>query len=302
MSRAVRLDESALTHGYAEVGGLRLHYVEAGSGPLVVLLHGFPGHWWTWRHQIPALAAAGLRVVAPDLRGFNLSDRPRGAVAYAPEVLAHDVSALIAALGAREAVVVGHDVGATIAWTFAMRHPDQLARLIVMNGPHPAAIRPGMTSFGQLPRAWYTLGFQLALVPEALLAAFDLMTLRTLARAACVHGSLSEDDVDRTVAPFAAPGALGAALDLFRAVRSSVLRRAGEPARVEAPVLVVWGERDSWLGPAFAGCRPEWAANLQLERIHNAGHAVQIDAPERVNTLLVGFARDVESFALAADR
>src|SRR5438874_4767583 len=130
------LDDVGLHHGYADLAEARLHYVEAGDGPLIVLLHGFPEFWFSWRHQIPALAAAGFRVLAPDLRGYNESDKPRGVANYDIDVLSGDVAALIQHAGADRATVVGHDWGGAIAWHLALRRPDLIDRLIVLNAPH----------------------------------------------------------------------------------------------------------------------------------------------------------------------
>jgi epoxide hydrolase 4 len=124
-------------HRYIDLGEVRLHYVEVGEGPLVVLLHGFPGFWYSWRFQIPALAGAGFRVVAPDMRGYNLSDKPEGVKNHGLDLLARDVERLIGALGERRAVVVGHDWGGMVAWAVAMLHPGRVARLAILNVPHP---------------------------------------------------------------------------------------------------------------------------------------------------------------------
>src|SRR5947209_14470052 len=120
------------THRQALVNGVRLHLVEAGSGPPVVLLHGFPEFWYAWRHQIPALAAAGFRVVAPDQRGYNLSDKPPDVGSYRLENLAGDVAGLIRATGRERAAVVGHDWGGAVAWAIAMRHPERVERLVIL--------------------------------------------------------------------------------------------------------------------------------------------------------------------------
>ncbi|MFS8066554.1 MAG: alpha/beta fold hydrolase, partial [Byssovorax sp.] len=122
---------------YAELPGVRLHYVEAGSGPLVVLLHGFPEFWYAWRKQIAPLAQAGYRVVAPDMRGYNLSGKPQGISAYGARLLVEDIANLIRACGEERAFIVGHDWGAGVAWAFAMVHPEMTTRLAVLNGPHP---------------------------------------------------------------------------------------------------------------------------------------------------------------------
>jgi pimeloyl-ACP methyl ester carboxylesterase len=166
-----RLGETAeLKHAFVEVAaGVRLHYVEAGTGPLVVLLHGFPEFWFSWRHQLPALANAGFRVVAVDQRGYNLSDKPRGLDAYRTSVLAQDVARVIERLGVDRASVVGHDWGGGIAWTFAMGYPERLDRLAILNAPHPGTFVRHLGSPRQLRKSWYLFFFQLPWLPEVLL-------------------------------------------------------------------------------------------------------------------------------------
>ena len=145
------------------VNGVRLHWVTAGdaSGPLVVLLHGFPDFWYGWRHQLPALAAAGFRVVAVDLRGYNLSERPPRVEDYSRDALADDVAALVAHLGAERAAIVGHDWGGLIAWHLAARHPGRVARLVVLNAPHPARYKELLRNTSQALRSWYAAFFQI---------------------------------------------------------------------------------------------------------------------------------------------
>jgi len=145
-----------MAHRWVDVGGLRLHCVEAGTGPLVVLLHGFPEFWYAWRHQLPALADAGYRVVAPDLPGYNTSDKPPRVRDYRPSVLAQDVADLIMALDAGSAAVAGHDWGGALAWLLAMQHPERLQRLVVLNAPHPIRFLKGLRSPHQLRRSWYS--------------------------------------------------------------------------------------------------------------------------------------------------
>ena len=154
------LDEhSELREGYAKVGDVRLHYVETGDGPLIVLLHGFPEFWFGWRQQIRPLAAAGFRVVAPDMRGYNLSSRPTDVAAYAADRLADDIRGLIRGLGAESAMLVGHDWGGTIAWTTAMNHPEVVNRLAILNAAHPRKLSQGLHHPDQLRRSWYFFFF-----------------------------------------------------------------------------------------------------------------------------------------------
>src|SRR2546428_372573 len=161
----------AVEHRFVETNGIRLHCAVDGEGPLVILLHGFPECWYSWRHQIAALAPR-FRVVAPDLRGYNESDKPAGVAAYALPELVADVPGLIEAFGEREAAIVGHDWGGAIAWTFAMDHPEPTRRLVVLNCPHPAIFAQHLRANGrQLARSWYMFFFQLPWLPEAVLRA-----------------------------------------------------------------------------------------------------------------------------------
>jgi pimeloyl-ACP methyl ester carboxylesterase len=282
-------DEQAVQHRQVAVGEVRLHYVEAGAGPLVVLLHGFPEFWYGWRHQLPALAAAGYRAVAPDLRGYNLSDKPPGVRAYEVERLAGDVAGLVRACGAERAALVGHDWGGVVAWQVAMRHPALVERLVVLNAPHPSAIGRMLSNPVQWLRSAYILFFQLPRLPEALIRANDFALLRRLFRTDPVRReAFSRQDIERYVEAFRRPGALTAALNYYRAA----LRRlppAGEDALrpIEQPVLVVWGQRDRALGPELAAPDRRWVSHLRLERLPDASHWVQHDRPERVNALML---------------
>jgi len=167
-------------HHEADVGEVRLHGVEAGRGPLVLLLHGFPEFWYGWRHQIPPLAAAGYRVVAPDLRGYNRSDPPRGIRNYRMASLIGDVEGLIRVLGEDRAVVVGHDWGGVVAWETAMRFPARVEGLVVLNAPHPAAFARELRTLDQLRRSWYAFFFQIPGLPEAILRAGDFALIRRI--------------------------------------------------------------------------------------------------------------------------
>ncbi|MFC7007869.1 alpha/beta fold hydrolase [Halalkalicoccus salilacus] len=175
---------AAWSHHETIINGVRLHYVEAGEGPLVLLLHGFPEHWYAWREQIPALVDAGYRVVAPDMRGYNVSEKPHGVEAYRIGTLVEDVRALIEDRSEEHATVVGHDWGGMIAWEIAARHPNVVDRLVAMNAPHPAVYRREIRSgrSDQRRRSWYVLFFQLPWLPEALFRTFGRRTIERLLR------------------------------------------------------------------------------------------------------------------------
>jgi epoxide hydrolase 4 len=288
-----KLREVELAHRYAEIGDVRLHYVEAGEGPLVLLLHGFPQFWYQWRHQIPALVEAGFRVVAPDMRGYNLSDKLPGVRAYRVELLARDVERLILACGERTATVVGHDWGAIVAWIAAMRHPERVQRLAILNVPHPARFLEGLLSPMQLLRSSYIFFFQIPRLPEKVIRAGDFALLRSvLGRDPVQSEAFAAEDIEWYVEAMAQPGALTATLNYYRAL----LRKPGETRtllqRVEAPVLVIWGERDRFLSRRLAEPPHLWVPNLvRVKRLPDASHWVAEDRPLEVNTLLLDFLR-----------
>ena len=278
-----RLHRVELTHRYADLGDVRVHYVEAGEGPLVLLLHGFPQFWYEWRHQIPALVEAGFRVVAPDMRGYNLSDKPPGVRAYRLELLARDVERLILACGERTAVVVGHDWGAIVAWIAAMRHPGRVGRLAILNVPHPARFPDVLLSPGQLLRSSYVLFFQLPGLPEEVIRAGDFALLRSALRRDPVRaGAFTAEDIERYVRAMARPGALTATLNYYRALLRNPKGTRALLKRVEAPVLVIWGERDRFLNRGLAEPPRLWVPNLlRVERLPDASHWVAEDRPWR---------------------
>src|SRR5262249_40083996 len=162
-----------IREGYAKVGDQTLHYVEAGDGPLLLLLHGFPEFWFGWRLPIQPLAAAGFRVVAPDTRGYNLSSKPDGYEAYGVDLLAADIRDLITELGADRAHLVGHDWGGSIAWTVAMNHPEVVDRLAILNAAHPRRLSEGLHHPSQLRKSWYFFFFAVPGLPEEILHARD---------------------------------------------------------------------------------------------------------------------------------
>jgi pimeloyl-ACP methyl ester carboxylesterase len=277
-----------LRHGTFEGDGVTLHFVEAGRGPLLVLLHGFPEFWYGFRSQIPALASAGFHVVALDLRGYNLSAKPRGLAAYAMVHLVDDVARLIRHLGAERANVVGHDWGGGVAWAFAMQHPELLARLAILNSPHPERFLRGLRRPRQLLRSWYFFFFQLPKLPEFLLARrrYELL-LRSISAGLPESAALDAADVARYVEAYAQPGALRAMLDYYRAM----LRRRGRVGlrRIDAEVLILWGTADPYLGAELAEPAPAWVPNARLERFEGAGHFIQHEHAERVNSRLIEF-------------
>jgi epoxide hydrolase 4 len=285
------LGEVELAHRYADLGDVRLHYVEAGEGPLVLLLHGFPQFWYQWRHQIPALVEAGFRVVAPDMRGYNLSDKPYGVGAYRVELLARDVERLIRTCGKGTAVVVGHDWGALAAWSAAMRHPGRVEKLAILNVPHPARSLDGLLSPMQLLRSSYVFFFQIPWLPEEVIRTGDFALLRSVFRSDPVQPeAFTAEDIERYIEAMAQPGALTASLNYYRALLRYQRETRAMLQRVEAPVLVIWGERDRFLSRRLAEPPRLWVPNLiRVKRLPDASHWVAEDRPLEVNTLLLDF-------------
>jgi len=288
--------QGELTHHEAIVNGVRLHYVQAGQGPLVVLLHGFPEFWYSWRLQIPALAAAGYRVIAPDMRGYNLSEKPATVADYRMEALTSDVAALIRHAGEENAVVVGHDWGGAVAWETAIRLPQVVRQLVVLNAPHPAEMLRELRTVEQLRRSWYMFFFQLPWLPEALArlsgySALDVMFRRDPTRA----GAYSDEDIRLYRQAVARPGALTGGINyyraLFRQAPAEALRQMRALPTITVPTLLIWGMRDRYLGPRLLDGLDRWVANLRVERLPDASHWVMADEPQRVNDLLLGFLR-----------
>ncbi len=239
------VDRAGCTHRQAVVNGVRLHYVEAGRGPLVVLLHGFPEFWYSWRRQIPALTEAGFRVVAPDLRGYNQSEKPRGVPAYRAGVVAGDVAALIQHAGESSAAVVGHDWGGSVAWQVAIRHPDRVERLAVLAAPHPIAFRQGLRRPSQVLRSWYAFFFQLPWLPEATFRRRSFAGLVRAFRQDPVHPDAFTDvDIAEYQRALSQPGALTAAINYYRAALRSGRSDETGLRPVDVRTLVIWGDRD----------------------------------------------------------
>lgn len=274
--------------------GIELHTILAGpmDGPLVVLLHGFPECWVAWRHQIPVLARAGYRVAAPDLRGYNLSDKPRGVRHYKIDRLVDDILALIRGLGRESATLVAHDWGGLVAWRLAMDHAQLVDKLVILNAPHPVAMgRALRRDWSQRRRSWYILLFQVPWLPEALLSLSPLGTARfVFQRTAVRREAFSEADLEILAASLAQPGAMRCMIDYYRAAfRFPPARRAGP---VRAPTLVLWAEDDFALGKELTYGLERGVLDLTVQYIPNCGHWVQNEAPLEVNERLMAFLRE----------
>jgi pimeloyl-ACP methyl ester carboxylesterase len=236
-------------HGFVEVNNIRMHYVSAGSGPLVMLLHGFPEFWYSWRHQIPVLSEK-FRVIAPDLRGYNKTDKPPRVEDYFAGNLIGDVVGLIHKLGVdgEKAILVGHDWGGAIAWMVAMFQPQVIERLVILNVGHPGVRnRKGFLDFDQMQRSWYMFFFLIPDIPEEVLSRNDFEFLRKMAfDTATRKEAFSEDDIEKYVSMWKEPGVLAGAINYYRAITNSEYwRQLGKPRdfpAVKEPTLQIWGE------------------------------------------------------------
>ena len=278
-----------VTFAMRRCGDVTLHVAEAGpvDGPLVILLHGFPEFWFGWRYQIAPLAAAGFRVVVPDQRGYNLSDKPAGVASYDLDKLADDVVALAKHYTDAPFHLVGHDWGAVAAWWTATRYPERVKRLAVLNCPHPAVWRIAMdTDPVQRRASWYVRGFQIPWLPEALLRAGKYRGLVAALRES--RTPLSEDDADRYREAWREPGAMTAMINWYRAI----LRRRFEPLSansIRVPVCIIWGRQDRYALPALAEKSLALCSNGKLFFLDAATHWFAHDEPQRVNQLLMDF-------------
>jgi pimeloyl-ACP methyl ester carboxylesterase len=270
--------------------GIVLHTVLAGpaGGPLVILLHGFPEFWYGWRHQLAPLAAAGLRVVAPDQRGYNLSDKPAGIAAYGLDTLADDVLALASVLGHERFAVIGHDWGGVVARHLAGRNPERISRAAILNAPHPATLRCYAAHRPrQLAKSWYVGYFQLPLLPELSLRAGNFWILERVLRQTSPAGAFSADDLRLYRQAWRRKGALSAALDWYRALRHR--GAAASPGRIRVKLRVIWGERDAFLEAGLAEAGLALCDDAELFRLPLASHWLQHEAADEVNRLLLAF-------------
>lgn len=286
-----------VTHEYAEVNGIRLHYVLAGSGPrLVVLLHGFPECWYSWRHQMAVLAGEEYTVVAPDMRGYNLSDKPPRVEDYEIAHLVDDVTGLIRHLGHKDAGVIGHDWGAGVAWAVAFRRPEFVWKLGALQVPPGGAWRRNLT-IKQFLSSWYMLFFQLRRVPEWVISRNHFAGLvDAFQRTTAQPGVLTDEEIMVYVKAMSQPGALTAALNYYRAnffgrfVRARSDKYGTGDAKVTMPTLFIYGEKDTAVLPTTVrGVADFVDAPFTEVRIPDAAHWVQQEAPGKVTTAICEF-------------
>jgi len=273
--------------------GVQLHVVVDGTGPPVILLHGFPENWRSWHRQISPLAAAGFSVWVPDLRGYNLSDRPVKKSAYELDNLVADVVALVKETGYPRAHIVGHDWGGIIAWAIAERFPELVDRLVILNAPHLKLYLEKVKCPRQMLRSWYVLFFQIPKLPEVALAAGNFRAVRNMFRLSPhIKTAFSDSDIENYIQGLSRPGALTASLNYYRAnLTGARVREIRRMTPVSAETAIIWGERDPALGIELLEGIDRVAPRNHVYRIPNSSHWVQNEAPDEVNRILVEFLR-----------
>lgn len=283
-----------LEYSYIETNGIKLHTVQAGpkSGAPVILLHGFPEFWYGWRRQIPALAEAGCRVIVPDQRGYNLSDKPEGIKSYDVTALVDDVLGLIKALDYEKVNLVGHDWGAVIAWALAITHPEKLHKLTIMNVPHPAVMRRFLRRDpDQMRRSWYAGFFQLPWLPEWILSTGDFRAMVRAMKYSAKENTFTTEDFEKYKEAWSQPGALSAMLNWYRAAFRFPPKVPADP-RVKVRTLMMWGIEDFALSRRMARPSMDYCDEGNLILFPEATHWMHLDAAEEVNHYLIDFLLD----------
>jgi len=286
-----------LEHSTIETNGIRLHVVQAGpkSGVPVILLHGFPEFWYAWRRQIPALVEAGCRVIVPDQRGYNLSDKPEGVKNYDIYTLTADIIGLIDALGYDKVNLVGHDWGAVVAWTLANKYPERLHKLAIMNVPHPAVMRRFLLrDFEQMRRSWYVFFFQLPWIPESGMSGNDWRGAVRSLRGTSKLRSFTDEDIVKYKESWSQPGAMTAMINWYRAVIRYMPTLPDDP-RIKVPTLMMWGMKDFALSHRMARPSMDYVDEGNLILFPEATHWVHLDAADEVNHYLIDFIFDKAS-------
>ena len=280
----------SITTRMIEANGFTFAVDEAGQGDhLALCLHGFPESRFSWRFQLPHLAAMGYRVWAPDLRGYGETEpKPKAISAYLIDRLMEDVAALIDASGAKTVTLIGHDWGAGLAWTFATNKVRPLERLVIMNVPHPGLMMLKMRrSWAQLKKSWYMFFFQIPALPERMMTANYARAVRQAFHGMAIDKThFTPDVLDRYAKDAQRPGAMTGMINWYRAALQIGGKMRGPWPVIETPTLIVWGEEDTALGVELLDGTEAYVSNLTVRRLPGVSHWVQQEAPDQVNAIL----------------
>ena len=269
---------------YLSTNAIRLHTALAGpeDGEPVFLLHGFPEAWFGWEAQIMPLAEAGFRVIAPDQRGYNLSDKPDGVSNYAMEILVQDILVLADSLGYQRFHLAGHDFGAIVCWNIARSYETRLTSLAISNVPYPAVMRDYLQKHpSQMLKSWYALFFQIPRVPERIVRLNNWQTLIS-----AMPKDLTEAERDRYREAWNQPGAMTGMINWYRALLRQG-RGTRSTSQIQVPTLILWGQQDPHISYEMAPLSVEFCQNGRLVTFEDATHWVLHDKPGEVSRLLV---------------
>lgn len=277
-------------HNFINTNGIRLHYVARGTGKLILMLHGFPEFWYSWRHQIDEFSP-DYHTVALDLRGYNDSDKPDRVADYRMSELIADIKGVISGLGYKDCILLAHDWGGAIAWNFAYAYPEMVEKLIVLNFPHPAKFAEGLQTPQQLLKSWYVFAFQIPWLPEFV---FQLNNYQAIAEAflgmAIDKTAFSQEDLNAYKEAAAKPGALTAMINYYRCIFPSLFqgdRRSWEV--LDVPTLTIWGEKDTAFSKELTYGTEAYVRDWQIKYIPNCSHWVQQEQPAVVNMYIKEF-------------
>ncbi len=286
---------------FITVNGLRMHVVMDGpkDGEPIVFLHGFPDFWYGWHHQIPFFAAKGYRVIVPDQRGYNLSEKPKRVEEYRISVLATDVNALIEALSYETVHLVGHDWGGAVAWWVATMFPQRLKTLNILNVPYPTIMAKKLRggSLPQLARSWYMFFFQIPWLPETLSGIGRFEGFADTIRRSANPGSFTDDDLKLYREAWAQPGAMTGMINWYRALLSNPGEaQAARPRnavkgrfKIPTPTQILWGEKDLFLEKDLAVASLAVCEDGEVVYVTKSSHWIQHDEPDEVNRYILEF-------------
>lgn len=272
------------------VNGVELHVVEAGpeGGTPLLFLHGFPEFWYGWKNQIRFFASRGFRVIVPDQRGYNLSSKPVGVEFYKLGTLVKDIQELLTYLGLRDVFLAGHDWGGIVTWQLAVQHPELFKKVIVLNVPHPAALKSGF-SFIQVLKSWYIYFFQLPFLPEWMLKRKRFQKLVAMMGSTARGGTFKEYDME--LYRQAWKGSLKSMINWYRAMKYSREFRdhIRRPGIVHLPLLFIWGRQDATLSFKLAKASLQYCKDVKFLFFSDATHWVQHEKSEEVNDAIFNF-------------